>query len=360
MSRTRQILVACGTFSVALGIGFVMQNGDALAARFSEAPAPAMPLQSPSDVVATPVAMRSETVAPAGAARIAQLIAASRANEGPLMPAAAVTTANMIELTQEEAAPTDPTATMQLAAIQTELPPPVPATPILAAPDCSVSLIADVMPAAMVELALSAPCSPDAKATIHHQGMMFSVLTDAEGRATVAVPALVESAVFLADLATGTGAVAVTTVPDMANYDRAVLQWQGQDGPEIHALEFGAAYGETGHVWHGAARDAAYAMTGDGGFLVRLGDPEAFNPLMAEVYTYPSGQSRRDGAVDFTVETPVTAANCGREMAAQTIQVSPGAQPISLDLEMTIPDCESLGEFLVLNHMLFDLTLAAR
>ncbi len=43
MSRINQYVVATATFSVALGIGFVMQNGDALAARFSEAPTAAMP-----------------------------------------------------------------------------------------------------------------------------------------------------------------------------------------------------------------------------------------------------------------------------------------------------------------------------
>ena len=36
MSRARQFIMAGGTFSVALGIGFVMQNGDALAGRFAE------------------------------------------------------------------------------------------------------------------------------------------------------------------------------------------------------------------------------------------------------------------------------------------------------------------------------------
>jgi len=43
MANIKQIGMAAGTFSVALGIGFVMQNGDALASRFGAESAPAQP-----------------------------------------------------------------------------------------------------------------------------------------------------------------------------------------------------------------------------------------------------------------------------------------------------------------------------
>ena len=47
MSQIRKIAVAGGTFAAALGIGFVVQNGDALASRLAGEP----------EVVAAPVAM---------------------------------------------------------------------------------------------------------------------------------------------------------------------------------------------------------------------------------------------------------------------------------------------------------------
>jgi hypothetical protein len=221
-----------------------------------------------------------------------------------------------------------------------------------------VALSAEAGPAALVELTLSAPCAPLAQVTLHHQGMMVSAMTDAEGRLTTTLPALGPNAVFIAELAGGEGAVAVVPVPDLADYDRAVLQWQGADGLMIHAREFGADYGSPGHVWHGAPRDAAAALAGEGGFLMRLGDTRVQNPLMAEVYTYPTGISRRSGAVALTVEAEITAANCGSDIAAQSLQIVPGQPVRVLDLTMTVPGCDALGQFLVLEGVLQDIALA--
>jgi hypothetical protein len=176
----------------------------------------------------------------------------------------------------------------------------------------------------------------------------------------VTVPALAEGAVFMADLGDAGGAVAAATVTDVNDFDRAVLQWQGDVGPEIHALEFGARYGEPGHVWHGAPGAADLAIAGTGGFLMRLGDGLGLNPQMAEVYTFPSATTQQSGQVAFTIETPVTDATCGRDLAAQTIQVSPGAEPFAFDLTMAVPGCDFVGEILVLKDMIYDLTLAAR
>jgi len=43
MAKVKQLGMGAGTFSVALGIGFVMQNGDALASRFGAESAPDQP-----------------------------------------------------------------------------------------------------------------------------------------------------------------------------------------------------------------------------------------------------------------------------------------------------------------------------
>jgi hypothetical protein len=252
------------------------------------------------------------------------------------------------------------------AALETDAVPDVPApmpeaVPEVAseAPACEVTLTAVAMPTALVGLTLDAPCSPSARVAIHHQGMTFTIVTDDAGQARATVPALAEGAVFMADLGEGGGAVAAVTVPDLAGFDRAVLQWQGTVGPEIHALEFGAGYGEPGHVWHGAPREADVALAGTGGFLMRLGDGLGLNPHMAEVYTFPSGMTQQSGMVQFTVEAPVTEATCGRDLTAQTIQVSPGAEPFAFDLTMAVPDCEFTGEILVLRDMILDLTVVA-
>lgn len=393
MSRVRQLAVAGATFSVALGIGFVMQNGDALAARFAETPQPALPVNQmetamPAALVVTPQAPREGSAAWMVRQRIEagitdEMRAGVARAEVPVAEAAPV----LASLTDPVAAPvlSSPAMVPVVAAaapvaVLPEIAPPEIAPPVLQAaleadpmpvaplaapevaiaePECGVTLGAQAMPAALVDLTLSAPCAPSAQARIHHQGMVFTVATDAAGEARVTVPALAEAAVFMADLGPDGGAVAVVTVGDLADYDRAVLQWQGTVGPEIHALEFGAGYGEPGHVWHGAPRAADVALAGEGGFLMRLGDGAGVNPQMAEVYTFPSAGTRLSGQVAFTVETPVTAETCGRDLVAQTIQVSPGAEPFAFDLTLAVPECDFTGEILVLRDMILDLTVAA-
>ncbi|SHJ00961.1 hypothetical protein [Wenxinia saemankumensis] len=233
---------------------------------------------------------------------------------------------------------------------------PVPAT--AASRGCAPSLVAETRPAAMVALSLDAPCHANAVATIHHQGMMFTLALDPEGRAQVTVPALAETAVFMADLGDADG-LAALQVPEMASYDRAVLQWQGTSGLALHALEDGAAYGGPGHVSRATPRAPEAALAGEGGFLTLLGDGIAPETYRAEVYSVPAAMNRAR-SVALNVEAVVTEATCGRPVAAQTLQVAPGMAPQARDLTMTLPECEAVGEYLVLSNLLQDMTLAMR
>ena len=61
--------------------------------------------------------------------------------------------------------------------------------------------------------------------------------------------------------ADGETSTAGATVPDAAEISRAVLQWKGETGLQIHALEFGADYGGLGHVWYGAPGDPAVTVS---------------------------------------------------------------------------------------------------
>ena len=93
--------------------------------------------------------------------------------------------------------------------------------------------------------------------------------------------------------------------------------------------------------------------------MVSLGDSGIDGAMLAQVYTYPSGSGHLGGRVDLQVEAQVTPVNCGREIQAQAIQMSPGAAPFSFDLSLSMPGCDAEGEFLALPDLLMDLTLAA-
>lgn len=342
MSRTKQIAVAGGTFAVALGIGFVMQNGDALAGRSGPDLSDALP--------PAPVVVEAGFVAPQSAGPVVMVPDLPEAETAQLLPDPA----------EAEIRSRTP---VQLAAVEDDVAlPAVPergtAQPEIAADDCTVALTGEAQPAAMAVLTMSFPCQPNARVTLHHQGMIITVMTDETGHAEVAVPALAENAVFIAALPNGEGAMTSLRMPDVALFDRAVLLWQGETGLGLHALEFGAQYDEPGHVWNGSPGDPGVDETS--GFLVRLGDAAANDPYMAEIYTFPSGVTSATGEVQLSVEAEITPDNCDQQIAAQSIQIFPNAETEAADLVMAIPACDAVGDYLVLKNMLRDLKLAAR
>jgi len=232
----------------------------------------------------------------------------------------------------------------------------MPADPDMPNLGCKVTATAMPVAMAMVDLDISASCFTNERVTIHHNGMMFTQVTDEAGQLFVSVPALSDRAVFIIAFGDGKGTVALTNVPALANYERVVVQWTGNAGFQIHAREFGAAYGEVGHVWSGATSDAPLGA----GFVTRLGDADTLAPQMAEIYTFPSGATAKSGVVALSVEAEVTQANCGRDISAQSLEIRGRSTLRTRDLVMAMPNCTALGDFLVLNNLVDDLKIVAR
>ena len=232
----------------------------------------------------------------------------------------------------------------------------IPAEPEMsvAQVSCTVSMVAKPAPSANVGLTLSAPCHGNERVTLHHNGMMFTQATDDEGLLSVTMPALAEQAVIIAELASGPGAVATTKVSGLDQIDRVVLQWSGNSGFEIHAREFGAGYGEPGHVWSGSQTTLSTSR------VARLGDTEQLAPRLAEIYSFDRNEAQTNGTIALSVETEVSAINCGREIAAQTLELSESGGLRTRDLVLSMPNCSAIGDFLVLNNLVEDLKVTAR
>ncbi len=345
MISAKRIITILGTLFCALAIGFFMQH-------YMQGPAPAdrsAQVQVASVNNVQDVAPMTEEVQPNLVETPAQDVIEPVALSGmvPVPPSAAP---------QPDLLPDEPVtlAALDDQPIEGELPAEEPAPTF----GCEIDLRAQPVAAAMVKLTLTAPCQANAQFTLHHNGMMFSDATDENGEAVMTVPALNSAAIFIATFTEGASAVASVEVSTLEYYDRVVAQWSGLAGLQIHALEYGAAYGEDGHVWAGAARDMASAARGEGGFMVRLGDPEVFNPLLAEVYTFPSGTALKGGEIDLSLEAEVTEANCGKDIEAQTLQKPGSGKMVARDLLLAMPDCEAIGDFLVLKNMFDDLNIA--
>ena len=226
-----------------------------------------------------------------------------------------------------------------------------PAPPIAPAKsDCTVVLDLAAMPGAMIGVTLLAPCAPNARVVLQHEGLAVTGLTTATGSMITTLPALTTQAKVTAVLADGSKVETALTVTEAADFRRFGVQWQGDDAFQVMAYENGAGFGAKGHVY-----GAQPGMISDaGGFLQVLGNPAAPMPLLAEVYTYPKAQA----LVDLVVESAVTATTCGRELLGETLMAADGKVLVT-DLTLAMPDCAAIGDFLVLNNLALDMTLAA-
>ncbi|WP_417726834.1 hypothetical protein [Roseovarius sp.] len=324
MSKYRRYITAGGTLVCALGIGYFMQMVASASVQNASVASPVPVMESPVEI--TQIELTS-----------AQVVPPMTVPEPAALPAVPVTLAvaedprQSAPLPKEEAAPSFA---------------------------CDYTMQARPLAAAMVEVTLSAPCQVNARYTLHHNGMMFTAVTDDQGQSTLKVPALAQAAVFIASFDNAEGAIATASVDTLVLYDRYVVQWRGGEALHVHALEYDADFGEAGHVWAQASHDMTRAATGEGGFLTQLGERDMDQALRAEVYTFPSGTATRRGAVHVQVEAEVTAANCGRDLEAQSIATGETGLDVQ-DIVLAMPDCEGVGDFLVLKNLFNDLKIAA-
>ncbi|MEE4188302.1 MAG: hypothetical protein V2I76_07620 [Roseobacter sp.] len=227
-------------------------------------------------------------------------------------------------------------------------------------PECPISASAEQQAAAMVSFSLEAPCFAGQPVVISHGDLIFSALLSEAGHLSKAIPALMPNVEIRAFFNTGQTVKASTEVDSLPLYDRVVVQWRGASQVQIHAREFGAAYGDEGHVWSGAGRDFSALASGHGGYVTDLGDATLPDGRVAEVYTFPTALNKSVGAVDLTIETEVTDLNCGRDLHAEALQFIAGKKVSAQELTLSVPDCEAVGSFLVLHNLLQDLTVATK
>lgn len=326
-------------------------------------------LAATNEQLPAPAAPKSPLLAAAASAATVLPIAEPAAEapaEGTAAPVPAtdpVATASAVEVPATETPAASDPATSDPAAITTvstdpaATPPAInaskvaalpPATPTVTADACPITLDVMADPGAMIGITLLAPCNPSERVVLRHAGLAITVATTATGSAFVTVPALETDALVVVRFDDGSEASASVTVPELATLRRFGVQWQNEDAFQVYGLEGMTTISAT-NVGTGPADGLPLA----GGFLTRLGDASALTPLLAEIYTYPA-----TGMADVVVEAAVTAATCGREILGETLASVAGRVTVT-DLSLVMPDCEAVGDFLVLNNLASDLTLAA-
>lgn len=220
---------------------------------------------------------------------------------------------------------------------------------------CDITVSATAMPAAMVALDVMAPCRTNAAVAINHSGLQVIATTDALGLLTLDIPAFETPAFFSVEFSDGVEETVLVGLPDLRDFDRIGLSWHGDMGLELHAMEFGAAFGDLGHVWQEAPAGPETAVSGEGGFLTTVETGNSF----AQVYTLPRATLREGDSVRLSIDAPVTQANCTRNVSARTLRAE-GGDPVEVtELTFTVPACDAVGDVLVLQNLLDDLRLAS-
>ncbi|WP_163848018.1 hypothetical protein [Pseudooceanicola aestuarii] len=394
MSLVRKIALGVAAVATAGGVGYMMQGQTAVGSMSmfrSSGPAPVSSALQPDnasqpevaeavDLAQPPVSLDAAvTAAPQGAQFVSASlpVSGSAPQDAPVSRDAqapsprpdladnlsAGTAPGMGDVLNVSAPKSDDTSPdmpdpVRLALAEGDSLPAAGSAPIVNDAACVPTAKATAGAAAMVALEIAAPCLGDDRVTILHQGLVFTEVTDAEGRLNVTVPALAESAGFFISFSDETTVMAFAEVPSIDFYDRTVLQWKGGAGFGLHALEYGADYDSAGHVYAGADRDITIPARGEGGLITRLGNPEAPEPMLADVYTFPTATAKTNGTVAISIEAEVTTDNCGRSVDASVLSVLRGEMADSHDLEVTVPDCDATGEYLVLKNIVNDLKIA--
>ncbi len=374
MDRKRQLALVFATIGVALGAGHIVQSsaGGAQQAAAAEAPtttgtgtaAPesAAPTTLANAVPAPPTDILLAELSPSLAeARPGQSAPVSDMVIGTGAPLVAVTAGAapdpaLIGPTPSQQ-PTEPATTQADAATQNGTTPvtTLPPATIVAADACAVTMKLVAAPQAMIGISLKAPCAPDTRVVLGHSGLVITGRTDSYGALFLSIPALAADATVTARVPGTTEMRQDVLVPTMARLRRVGVQWQGADAFQLHAFENGAGYGDVGHISAASPQTPLTGLPSAGGYITLLGDAKVALPLMAEIYTFPAGAATDP---DVAIEAAVTAQTCGRELMGETIMTLAGAAYVT-ELTLAMPDCDGVGDILLLKNLLPDLTLAA-
>jgi hypothetical protein len=315
----RRILTVGTTFFLAAATGHVMQNGVTFGGKGIGAGGAATP------------AVQTSAVAPAILAKSAAAEPVRDLSALPDFPTAPVTTLSSGELLA---------ARMDVVSDGYERPETDADEQysVFGIPCGASDLALSVGTRGILTARLSAPCHPSERVIFSHAGLSFAMLTDAAGRAEVAIPAMMREGRVEAAFADASMLGAERIVPHLDTLRRFAIS--GGGGVHLNVYENGAAFGEAGH--YSATKPGDLAVEHGAG-VVTLGDPEADHPIIAEVYTASAGAT----SVGIEAEAEVTAESCGRAVKAHVISMASGQIVMRETLNQSMPACDAIGDLVI-------------
>jgi hypothetical protein len=222
---------------------------------------------------------------------------------------------------------------------------------------CRSDAAVTALPAGMLQIVLNAPCDAAGTVRLRHGPLDIAAVLDASGRAQIELPVLDVNFGVDLDFPDGSLRQFATDIASAQDVYRVALAWSDAKVLELHALEYGAAYGSRGHVHAASPRSPDRALRGAGGFLTQVGDGDAGG---VAVYTFPRADAPSRGVVRVSIEAEVTRATCGKPVSATAFQSGALGGLEETRISLVMPDCTALGDIVQLKNLFRDLTLAGR
>ena len=214
----------------------------------------------------------------------------------------------------------------------------------VAAPDCGGRLTLRAEPDAMISGVLSAPCHPSERVVVRHDGLSYTARIAPDGTLALQLPALSTEAVVSILLPDDAVIEASVAVPDAAASHRFGLQ-------SVAGASFDLRISKDDQIRVSAGpADLAAGPQG----VMTLGDASVDDPMVAQVYTYPTDPAAQ---VDVAVEVRITPETCGTEVTAESIVADQGTVKVTV-VSIAIPACDNTGNILVLNNLAPDTKIA--
>ena len=351
MSRKAELTTAIFSLGCALSIGFMMQSGEVAELRYGSADSTAA--SSTQIVGEPPVTPVRFTEIETTQLEPLQVRSIKLMSGQVVAPPRAVLLGGAIKSYADPSETEDDALAAGLSGPETKNP-----------ADCPVSMSADPIGGAMLSLNIKAACLAGREVVVMHDALTFRDVLSETGELAVFVPALSEMAVVEATFATGEKVQARAEVKTLALYDRIILQWRGATDISMNLRAFVSAQDKARHAWSVTEQRLSEPSKSGDGYFSSLGKRAVLNPQLAEIYTAPATAPatapNSDQLGNLTIEAEITADICGQDISVEATRIIAGKKVNSQDLALPVPDCDEIGNILVLNNFLQDLTLASK
>ncbi|TVP73083.1 MAG: hypothetical protein EA339_04660 [Rhodobacteraceae bacterium] len=217
-----------------------------------------------------------------------------------------------------------------------------PAPSASAGDECQPVLSVRATVDALIAVTLDAPCHPDTPLVISHADLAFSQRTDALGRYSGFIPALMPEARLDLFLGDDVFLEAQVTIGDLDDHIRIVAQWTGAIDLRLHGFHSGADFGAAGHL-HAAN---PFDPDTEGAFLIALDENDSPDAMRAEIFSIPAQlapASRAELALAFDSTL------CGQTVSAYILTLGAGRMSDVAEARFTTPDCPADAGLLIMD-----------